>query len=352
MARYQLSILIAVLCWTSSLYASSIPPNVSAVVGSADSIEICATDNPNHCYPRVFQPSSEFAPILPGQEIPPGLHIRLNLQTGLKEAKFPDPSDRDEGGKVVIVNSEDRPSNENVGQTSSKPRSKLRGKETEDIEGFVLSSVDAPLETISEVLTKLEDIVHEVDWGTAFVQGEKGMTVILDYLQHESADIRLQASAVLGGAFSNNPAAVELAETSHHAGSRLRSALVSENNAKVLHRLVYAFASYSRASNLHGASFQKDMKMLLDVYKRAPENTQSRILDLVDDMFNPEMISEASKELLEKPFKVQTEEDLDGLLSRNEWEYGWCKILIDAGTAGVVVIERLRSVLDGFCQHS
>ncbi|KAI8814777.1 hypothetical protein BJ742DRAFT_864771 [Cladochytrium replicatum] len=250
----------------------------------------------------------QFAPILPGQEIPPALHIRLNLQTGRKEAKIPDPSDRDEGGEVVIVNSEDP----------------LRGKEKDDLESFVLSSVDASLETTSEALQKLEDIAHEVDWGTAFAQGEKEMTIVHNYLQHNTPNIRLQAAA-------NNPMVVELAETIHNAGCRLRTALPSESDSKVLHRLVYAFASYSRASNLHGTTFQKDMKVLMEVYNRVPESTQSKILDLLDDLFNPDMIRQALEESPETTFKVQNIDDTATLRARNEWEPGWCSILSNAG---------------------
>lgn len=42
---------------------------------------------------KVFQPTAEWQTIQPGQGIPPGLHVRMNLQTGQKEAKLLDGDD-------------------------------------------------------------------------------------------------------------------------------------------------------------------------------------------------------------------------------------------------------------------
>ena len=42
---------------------------------------------------EVFQPTAEWQTIQPGQGIPPGLHVRMNLQTGQKEAKLMDGDD-------------------------------------------------------------------------------------------------------------------------------------------------------------------------------------------------------------------------------------------------------------------
>lgn len=42
---------------------------------------------------EVFQPTADWQTIQPGQGIPAGLHVRMNLQTGLKEAKLMDGDD-------------------------------------------------------------------------------------------------------------------------------------------------------------------------------------------------------------------------------------------------------------------
>ncbi len=54
---------------------------------------ICHTSDPADCYPRVFQPTENFQVVRDDQDLPPGLHIRLNLNTGLKEARLNIPMD-------------------------------------------------------------------------------------------------------------------------------------------------------------------------------------------------------------------------------------------------------------------
>src|SRR5690606_6751119 len=63
--------------------------------------QICHPNQP--CYPAVFVPTDEFQRIYDDQEVPAGLHIRMNIYTGEKEAKKMAPGD--EPG--VIVGSHD-----------------------------------------------------------------------------------------------------------------------------------------------------------------------------------------------------------------------------------------------------
>lgn len=48
--------------------------------------QICVSET--DCYPELFEPQGEFKIVREGQQLPPGLHIRLNFETGLKEAKL------------------------------------------------------------------------------------------------------------------------------------------------------------------------------------------------------------------------------------------------------------------------
>ena len=54
---------------------------------------ICHTDNPAECYPKIFQATDEFQIVREDQDLPKGLHVRLNIQTGLKEAKINVPDE-------------------------------------------------------------------------------------------------------------------------------------------------------------------------------------------------------------------------------------------------------------------
>ena len=62
---------------------------------------VCVVDEPD-----VFQPTSEWQVVQEGQSIPRGLHVRINLETGVKEAKLMEDSDKDatqsEGNDLVL----------------------------------------------------------------------------------------------------------------------------------------------------------------------------------------------------------------------------------------------------------
>ncbi|KAL1901924.1 nucleotide exchange factor sil1 [Sporothrix stenoceras] len=63
-----------------------------SAAASSDDL-ICHTDVVAECYPRVFQPTHEFQRVHEDQDLPPGLHVRLNINTGLREAKINNESE-------------------------------------------------------------------------------------------------------------------------------------------------------------------------------------------------------------------------------------------------------------------
>ena len=59
---------------------------------------------------NIFKPTREWKVVEDGQSIPPGLHIRMNLQTGLKEARLLE-EDEDRGKATILKK---QPSNEGL----------------------------------------------------------------------------------------------------------------------------------------------------------------------------------------------------------------------------------------------
>lgn len=88
---------------TASFSASSSSP-------AADAELICPIDNASECYPRVFQPTKDFQDIKEGQDIPPGLHVRLNIYTGQREARLNIPME----GEVAVPDLEGIPTEQAV----------------------------------------------------------------------------------------------------------------------------------------------------------------------------------------------------------------------------------------------
>ena len=75
---------------------------------------------------NVFVPTKEWQVIEEGQSIPPGLHVRMNLETGLKEAKLLDDSVRGESSTLtdehIVEDDEGKASDE-----SAQPDRKFKG---------------------------------------------------------------------------------------------------------------------------------------------------------------------------------------------------------------------------------
>ncbi|KAH6627901.1 hypothetical protein F5144DRAFT_577232 [Chaetomium tenue] len=174
MLPINLVALIGLMAWGTSASSAA----ESAPSPSADVELICHTDNPTECYPKIFQATDEFQIVRPDQDLPIGLHVRLNVYTGLKEAKINVPDEHDpslEGlpvdSSVVIVERDEAeeqlkpppnaPAYEPVG-TIKKPKSADAAEGSAFYKSLTILKkgldVDAALEM-------LEDISHDIYYG-------------------------------------------------------------------------------------------------------------------------------------------------------------------------------------------
>jgi nucleotide exchange factor SIL1 len=71
--------------------AASSPPAAAASSPSAETELICHTENPAECYPKIFSATEEFQIVHDDQDLPSGLHVRLDMGTGKKEARLNTP---------------------------------------------------------------------------------------------------------------------------------------------------------------------------------------------------------------------------------------------------------------------
>ena len=89
---------------TSQIGGDTAAPHHTDVYVSGDLL--C---NDEGCYPLIFEPSNDWQVIKPEQRLPAGLDIRVNLDSGLKEAKLGDGSTRltDEMQAVEVMSTAD-----------------------------------------------------------------------------------------------------------------------------------------------------------------------------------------------------------------------------------------------------
>lgn len=201
---------------------------------------ICHTAQASDCYPAIFQPTEHFQPIHDDQSIPPGLHVRLNLATGLKEARLnvPEPDDAPKADLVLIDNQPSFTGEEQAPlipevpaprEASAPPRSgydfnaplpEVPDDEADQFEYyrhhairiFPLRDVTSLNDEVLRALTALTELAHSWEWGLAITSDPYFAQTFLDYIDPVSASpIEIQSAAVqlLGTAIQNNHEAVD-----------------------------------------------------------------------------------------------------------------------------------------------
>ncbi|KAL2758846.1 hypothetical protein ACRALDRAFT_1080505 [Sodiomyces alcalophilus JCM 7366] len=204
---------------------------------SADVELICHTDNPAECYPKIFQPTEEFQVVHEDQEIPNGLHVRMDIWTGRKEAKLNDPSDDEnpalEGLPVdsgVVVVEPQAAAGESEGSIPSGApvyESFGRVKAPEEESGQFYSNLeyvkkgpggtDLPFD---EVLEFLAEISHDIYYGEKIAENPDTVQALLCLMVQQGEEPaksneearpppprNQQAASIVGAALQNNPPA-------------------------------------------------------------------------------------------------------------------------------------------------
>ncbi|KAL9102842.1 MAG: hypothetical protein Q9163_002057 [Psora crenata] len=206
---------------------------------------ICHTSDPAECYPAVFSPTKKFEVVHDDQSIPPGLHVRMNLATGLKEARLNVP-ESDEGGPADVVIIENSPLGREEDIQSSQPGDEQGGLLVQDQAGSydlyrnndeiappprdAISTADEPdaVDLASKILSisplmeprkflddlsTLTDLAHDFEWGLALMQYEafsKHMVQLIPpYRSKLDTEIRSAAALLLGTALQNNYRALQ-----------------------------------------------------------------------------------------------------------------------------------------------
>lgn len=192
---------------------------------------ICHTDNPAECYPKVFQPTEEFQVVHEDQDIPMGLHVRLDISTGKKEAKLNDPDEQNpelEGLPVdksmVTVETEEvddddeplflngAPVYESFGKVKPPPDHET-GEFYSNLD-FIRKGPGGTDLPFDEALDFLEDISHDIFYGGKIAENPATIQALLCLMVEPAQDAAegtkprgQQAASIIAAALQNNPAA-------------------------------------------------------------------------------------------------------------------------------------------------
>ncbi|CAG8529447.1 7790_t:CDS:2 [Paraglomus occultum] len=332
--------------------------------------EIC--NNHGECYPRIFEATEEYKEVRPDQEIPPGLLVRINMETGKKYAKLNDNSPVTDVQTIDISNAEldsenSSPYNNSSSQPVAGPKVTFHGhlpqnhtdnhspnkkiplSEHERFDDYVniLKNDNIDVKELLGALEELEDLVHELEFGIKLAKGE-GLELIVKLFEHDENRVKKMAAVVVGSAMQNNPKAQSLSQT-HNLIAILLKFLSTERNAQVASRFLYALSSIVRGSSSASESLARHygLSVLIDTYvSSTSDDYRAKCALFVTDLLDPNMMASDKKVYLEQGdgMKVLPE---TGILSE------WCDVfqatLFEEGTGNArdIKFDTREKVLGG-----
>ena len=260
---------------------------------------ICHTNHASECYPKTFQAQPYFQKVHDDQELPPGLHVRMNLETGQKEAKLNDPNENDESVyDVAVIPSDPSPDaiSESILEQKELPHGYAQAvlqaqsdgtirppPDGDDGSGFSYNqeklnsaSPETDPNILAPALDVLSDLAHDIYYGLQLSKDRSSIhkLIFLLGLNNTNHQIKASAAVVFGAAIQNNPAALSAA-LSHCYNDELPTgpmeavimALIHEQVPNILSRFIYLLSALSQdPAQLIKFINTDGMDLLLDVY--------------------------------------------------------------------------------------
>nr|XP_019934043.1 PREDICTED: nucleotide exchange factor SIL1 isoform X2 [Paralichthys olivaceus] len=311
-----------------------------------------ANDNLN-----VVQPTEQWQTLKPGQAVPAGSHVRLNLQTGQREVrlgeeqlKYMTQDHRGEESQSVFSPDELKQAMKNIKEDLNPDSKASKYRPLEELKRD-MAQLDLLVETDAQIMRRLLDqfnsststteqrlnilleleyLVHQVD-NAQTLCSMGGLQFILDGLN--SSDFRLQESSafVLGSAMASNPV-VQVKAVESGALQRLLTALATAQPIRVKKKVLFAVAALLRHFPYaqHNFLSHGGLQVLSELFRADGGGVlRTRIATMLYDMISEkELISQtgldpvldaAHEDRVRQYSKVSVEGEL--------LEKGWCTLV-------------------------
>lgn len=322
----------------------------------------------------IFIPTDEWQTVKEGQAIPKGLHVRINLETGKKEAKLLSNGSSNKKTDVLSISKEDASDKEknkrvehfkvvkesllkleSTGQLTaddvgSSIREKFRSyKELKDAFGKLNLTVKTDLEIMNDlfnrfkglsqnaksydeklvILTDLEYLVHQFDNALEFIKLEGISDIVLPMLNSSESHLRAAAAHLLGSAAQSN-VKVQIAGLENGAISSLLKTLWLNSDLTVQIRSVYALSCIIRNFPAAQEKFVKEggLSVFAQVFEEENHKLKIKIITLLYDLLSER---ENTKLLLlehstgQEDLKMRLEQYKTVGLEESLIEHSWCK---------------------------
>jgi len=306
-----------------------------------DTVEVSTGD--------VFVPTEEWQEILNGQAIPAGLHVRMNLQTGKKEAKLMDeePVVEDKGInhealKEALKNiKSDFKAEKHLDFDASKYRSMDQLKsELGDMNIAVESDVQIMKKHFSQfkdtddddakadIIENLEYYVHQYDNAVDFVHMEGFKMIIIPSLNSTNTNLRKQSCFLMGGAAQSNPTFQIAALEAGFVDFFLRLTSLDpepEVSTKAFFALSSLLRNFPEAQNTFLR--QGGLGVLTKIFEqenKSYERLKIKILTLIHDLLVERDMSASNDDSVSRARKKQYDQlNFEAQIK----DAGWCQIL-------------------------
>lgn len=276
----------------------------SALVVNPSAKYICSEEDSTDCYPQIFVPTEEWKTIKPGQEIPPGLHVRMNMETLQKEAKLMSEDERE---------SEETPKEIgfNGGESEHFEGHKVENQvpavyETSDVSTFngavnavlrfgdrITSSSSGKLneKDINDAAETLVDLSHDLEHGVRLTQDPKIFISILDIADSVGLDLKEKLLRIMGSSLRNNPEAIGnvLKLQNPQFINRLFDYLEDNTAEEVVKKRVIGIIhalSLNNSFKLEYLSLQRGrgIDRLVSVFPELEHSSQVRVMNILEDL--------------------------------------------------------------------
>ncbi|MEQ2287057.1 hypothetical protein AMECASPLE_008593 [Ameca splendens] len=349
--------LIATALGQQSDGALTVLENTGGGVGGEEEEEVTVDDDDADV--EVLQPTEQWQTLAPGQAVPAGSHVRLNLQTGKREVRLGEeqlkywtqehreleksaaPINPDELKKAMKKIKEDLKSQDPVA-SKFRPLEELK-KDMAELDLLVETDVQIMRRLLDQfnsssttteqrlnILQELEYLVHQVD-NAQTLCSMGGLSLILEGLN--SSDVRLQENSafVLGSAVSSNPV-VQVQAVEGGALQTLLATLATTQPLNVKKKVLFAMACLLRHFPYAQRHFLSNggLQILSELFRADVGGIlQTRIVTMLYDMISEkELISQAGLDHVQNPSHEERLRQYSEVSLQDElMEKGWCSLV-------------------------
>lgn len=289
--------------------------SIEALIIDSENQVICSSENPIDCYPKVFVPTTEWQVIREGQDIPGGLHVRLNIDTLQREAKLMDPNEeKQEQSNSGLVISPEQENIDNQKEIDAKAQQEIKSKIQEfktkrgnsnpkhseaEINDFGSSVEEVQLfngdkssvSRLSQALETLIDLTHDIEFGVKLTADKSIVENLMELIDKVDEDTDEKIYRILGSTLRNNPEAVDnflklqSNDVLDNMVEQLESGITSDTIKKRILGVIHAL---TQNSNFKVQYFNKDDNSFLNkfiaLFPSLHQSTKTRVVNIFEDL--------------------------------------------------------------------